>query len=246
MKKDVLIIWLMIVFFALTPLILIVCRSAPENKEPGYVKIFDGNDLKEWDGDPKFWRAENGTFIGETTPAQVLKHSTYILWKKRKLQNFELKLDFRLNGGNSGIQYRSVEGDGERWTDARGYQADLDAEDKWSGILYECGMRRFLALRGQKVVIEEDGKSEIVGTLGDPDELKKKILQKDWNEYHIIARGTHIVHLINGHLMVDVWDRSKDRIKSGYLGFQLHQGPPMKIEYKNIRLKEYPQEPAKE
>ncbi|MFV1996123.1 MAG: DUF1080 domain-containing protein [Verrucomicrobiales bacterium] len=218
--------------------------SASDENESAYLPIFNGQDLQGWDGDPEFWRVENGALIGETTPAHQLEHSTYILWKKRRIQNFELKLEFRLEGGNSGIQYRTLEGDGERWTDARGYQADLDADDKWTGILYECGMRRFLALRGQKVVIEEDGKSEIVGTVGDREKLEGKILRKGWNEYHIIARGDHLVHLINGQVMVDVRDRNATRIKSGYLGFQLHQGPPMKIEFKNIRLKEYPQAPG--
>jgi len=218
--------------------VIVMHLSASEKNESGYVQIFNGQDLKGWDGDPDFWRVENGALIGETTPTHQLKHSTYILWKTRKIQDFELKVDFRLDGGNSGVQYRTLEGEGERWAEARGYQADLDAEDKWTGILYEVSMRRFLALRGQKVVIGKDGKSEIVGTFGDPEKLKKKILRKGWNEYHIIARGAHLIHLINGQIMVDVWDRKSTRIKSGYLGFQLHQGPPMKIELKNIRLKE--------
>lgn len=244
MKKHHIIILTLIATFALTPLLVAVYLSSSGNKEPSYVKIFNGFDLKDWDGDPDFWRVENGNLIGETSPTHELKHSTYILWKKQQAQDFELKLEFRLTGGNSGIQYRSEVGEGERWSDVRGYQADLDAEDQWTGILYECGMRRFLALRGQKVLIEEDGKSEIVGSVGDPEKLKEKILHEDWNEYHIIARGAHLLHLINGQIMVDVRDQESNRIKSGYLGFQLHQGPLMKIEFKNIRLKKYPQTPG--
>ncbi len=228
----------------LTALLFGMCLSASGEDAQRFVQVFNGLDLKEWDGDPDFWRVENEVLIGETTPTHQLKHSTYILWKAKKIQDFELKVDFRLDGGNSGVQYRTLEGEGERWAEARGYQADLDAEDKWTGILYEVSMRRFLALRGQKVVIGKDGKSEIVGTVGDPEKLKKKILRKGWNEYHIIARGAHLIHLINGQVMVDVWDRKTTRIKSGYLGFQLHQGPPMKIELKNIRLKENPKTPA--
>jgi len=242
MKKHVLLILALVAAFALTPLIVIMCLEDPA-KEPGFIQIFHGNDLGDWDGDPNFWRAENGVLVGETTDTQKLEHSTYILWKKRKTQDFELKVDFRLSGGNSGIQYRSVEGEGGRWTDVKGYQADLDAEDKWTGILYECGLRRFLALRGQKVAIEKDGASKIVGSVGDPEGLKKKIHRKDWNEYHIIAMGDHLVHLINGQVMVDVQDAMPARIKAGYLGFQLHQGPPMKIELKNIHLKELSQTP---
>lgn len=243
--KLVLLIWSLVATFALTPLIVIMCLEAPK-REPGFVQIFHGNDLGGWDGDPNFWRAENGILIGETTATRKLEHSTYILWKKRKTRDFELKVDFRLDGGNSGIQYRSVEGEGGRWAEAKGYQADLDAEDKWTGILYECGLRKFLALRGQKVHIGKDGTSKIVGSVADSEKLKKKIHQKDWNEYHIIANGDHLTHLINGQVMVDVRDEMTTRIKSGYIGFQLHQGPPMKIEFKNIHLKELSQTPAEE
>ncbi len=239
MKKHNLIAGSLAATLALTLFLIAVGLAGQKKDDSGYVQILVGNELRGWDGNPDFWKSENGTLIGETTADHPLKHSTYILWKNRKLQDFEFKVDFRLNGGNSGIQYRSIEGDGEHWADVKGYQADLDEADEWTGILYECGMRRFLGLRGQKVVIDEDGKSEIVGSVGDPEELKKKILHKDWNEYHIIARGDHIVHLINGQVMVDVKDRKTTRIKSGYLGFQLHQGPPMKIEFKNLRLKEY-------
>ncbi len=245
MSKHVFFIWSFIATFALTPLIVIMCLESPKG-EPGFVQIFHGNDLEGWEGDPDFWRAENGILIGETTAGKKLEHSTYILWKKRKTRNFELKVDFRLHGGNSGIQYRSLEGGDGRWAGVKGYQADLDADDKWSGSLYECGLREFLALRGQKVLIEEDGSSTVVGSVGDPEQLKPRILPGDWNEYHIIARGDHLVHLINGKVMVDVRDQMGDRIQSGYLGFQLHQGLPMKIELKNIHLKEFSHAPSGE
>ncbi len=217
--------------------------SISEEKISGYVQILDGKDLAAWDGDSDFWKLEDGILIGETTATHQLKHSSYILWKKRKLQNFELKLEFRLQGGNSGVQYRSLEGEGERWTTVKGYQADLDATDKYTGILYEVGMRKFLALRGQKVVVDKDGKSKVAGSVKNAETIKNKILREGWNEYHIIARGTRLVHIINGQVMVDVQDNGPERIQSGYIGFQLHQGPPMKIEFKNIRLKEYPRKP---
>lgn len=228
--------------FALVAVTLCWTNAAEEarEKEAGYVSIFDGGDLEGWDGDPKFWRAENGKLIGETTIARPLEHTTYILWRKKKVGDFELKLEFRLSGGNSGVQYRSVAGEGEkRWTDVKGYQADLEDGDQWSGILYEAGMRRFIALRGQKVIARSGQKPEVVGSVGDPGELQSKIRKGEWNQYHIIARGNHLVHLINGHVMIDVVDEDDaTRIKTGYLGFQLHHGPPMKIEFRNIRLKE--------
>ncbi len=213
--------------------------AAEDKAEGAYVPIFNGRNLDGWDGDPRYWRVEAGKLIGETTPDNPLAHSSYILWKERKTEDFDLKLDYRLRGGNSGVQYRTLIAPGERWTEVKGYQADMEAGDRWSGILYEVGMRTFLALRGQKVVLEEGRKPRVVGSVGDPAKLQRAILKDGWNEYRITAQGNRLIHRINGRVMVDVTDNHDAlRIKAGFIGFQIHQGPPMKVEYRNIRLKE--------
>jgi len=95
-----------------------------------------------------------------------------------------------------------------------------------------------LAERGQKTTIGEDGKPQVVGSVGNSDEIQAAIKNEDWNDYVIIAHGNHLVHKINGHVTVDVTDNDTDRRSmQGILALQLHAGPSMTVQFKNIRLK---------
>lgn len=217
--------------------------SAPAaESDDGFESIFDGT-LKGWEGDPVYWKAEHDTLIGEVTPETLLKQNSFIIWRGGELSDFELKLEYRVSAqGNSGINYRSSEVPGEPWA-MRGYQADIDGKDQWTGQNYEERGRKFLAYRGQSVVIPP-GKSAVVASeLGDRAELQKKVLKEDWNQVHIIARGNFLQHYINGVLMAEVRDEdAENRSTSGLLGVQVHVGPPMKIEFRKIRVKRDPVE----
>jgi hypothetical protein len=209
-----------------------------QKKEKNFVSISNGRDLKGWKGDSTYWRVENGLLIGEVTPSTLLKRNSFIIYQKNMPDNFELKVEYRVSAkGNSGINYRSVLIDGERFA-LKGYQADIDGEDNWSGQNYEERGREFLALRGQKVVIEPNGKIQLTDTLGTKADLQKFIHKEDWNEYHLIINGNRLQHFINGVLMSDVTDQdSVHQTFTGYLGVQVHVGPPMKIEYRDFRVK---------
>lgn len=205
--------------------------------ETGFVSIFDGKSLQGWDGDTGFWRVENGAIVGETTKEHQPKQNTFIIWRGGSTANFELKLDYKLTGFNSGIQYRSSELPDIKWA-MKGYQADIDGEQRYSGQIYEERARGFLALRGQFNYIGEGKKPGLMGSLGDGDALKALINGADWNSMHIIARGNTIVQVLNGHVMsMLIDDDSAGRRMDGLLGIQVHVGPPMKIEVKNIRIK---------
>lgn len=209
-----------------------------QKKEKNFVSISNGRDLKGWKGDSTYWRMENGLLIGEVTPSTLLKRNSFIIYQKNMPDNFELKVEYRVSAkGNSGINYRSVLIDGERFA-LKGYQADIDGEDNWSGQNYVERGREFLALRGQKVVIEPNGKIQLTDTLGTKADLQKFIHKEDWNEYHLIINGNRLQHFINGVLMSDVTDQdSVHQTFTGYLGVQVHVGPPMKIEYRDFRVK---------
>lgn len=210
-----------------------------DEADAGFESIFNGKTLDGWDGDPKYWRAEDGVLVGEVTPETLLKQNTFIVWQGGKPEDFELKADFRITPeGNSGIQYRSELVEGVPHA-LRGYQADIDGANKYTGLNYEERGRAFLASRGEVGRIGVDGKSRKVASVGDADELAKLIKSEDWNSYHLIVRGNVMMHLINGRLMsVAVDDDPKNRKFSGLLGVQVHVGPPMKVEYRNIRLKQ--------
>ena len=204
-------------------------------EETGFTSIFDGQSLKGWDGDPDFWRVENGAIVGQTTKEHQPKQNTFIIWRGGSTGNFELRLDYKLTGYNSGIQYRSNELPDIKWA-MKGYQADIDGEQRYSGQIYEERARGFLALRGQFTYIGEGKKPGLMGSLGD--NLKDFIKGDDWNSMHIIARGNTIVQVLNGHVMsMLIDDDTVGRRMDGLLGIQVHLGPPMKIEVKNIRIK---------
>jgi hypothetical protein len=210
----------------------------------GYQLIFDGKTLAGWDGDPKYWRVENGCLVGEITPETIVKQNTFIIWRGGVTKDFELKVEYRITShGNSGINYRSVELPDQKYV-MRGYQADIDGQDRnangvrYTGQNYEERGRTFLALRGQMTHIEEGKKPGIIATLGDTKAMEAFIKNDDWNEYHLIVRGNVLIHILNGHVMdVVIDDDAKGRAFEGLLGVQVHVGPPMKVEYRNFRLK---------
>ena len=223
----------------------------------GFISIFDGKTLEGWEGDPKYWSVENGNLTGTVTPETLLENNTFIVWQGGQPSDFELKLEFKIaEAGNSGINYRSEKIDTIPHA-LRGYQADIDGKIRYTGQNYEEKKRATLAYRGEKVIIntqdnpDEPGSlranvqrncwqsREVVESLGESDSLKTKINHEDWNEVHLVIKGNRLQHYVNGVLMSDVTDEdSVNRMSSGHLGVQVHVGPPMKVEFKNIRLKE--------
>jgi hypothetical protein len=219
----------------------------------GFVQIFDGKTLDGWEGDSTHWRVENGALVGEVTPNTLLKTNTFIVWKGGEPGDFELKTEFRITkDGNSGINYRSEVFDGAPHA-LKGYQADIDGARRYTGQNYEERARTTLAYRGQQVTIPQptvtDVKegvkknawtaAQVTGSLGSDDSLKALIKEEDWNECRIVAKGNHLQHYINGVLMSDVTDNDNVNGKTkGQLGVQVHVGPPMKVEYRNIMLKQ--------
>ncbi len=211
-------------------------------EEFGFRTIFDGKSLAGWDCDTEFWRVEGEAIVGETAVGHQPKMNIFCIYRDAAPGDFELKMQYRLSGaetGNSGIQYRSVELPAVgRWV-LKGYQMDIDAQQRFTGQIYEERGRGFLALRGQMGYIGE-GKKGSIASLGDGDELKKLIKSGDWNDVHIVARGNTIIQIVNGHVMSQIVDDDKSgRKMAGLIGIQLHVTPgPMKIEARNIRLKD--------
>jgi Domain of Unknown Function (DUF1080) len=218
--------------------------EAVTGDEPGFAPIFDGKTLTGWEGNPAYWRVEDGSLVGEITPATVIKSNTFIIWRGGRPRDFELKLDYRITpAGNSGINYRSaVVPDPvtpENKFAMRGYQCDIDGRKMYAGNNYEEKGRLFLALRGQLTRIVSGRPPVLVSTFGDGSELGKAVTD-DWNAVHLMARGNTLTHIVNGRLMViAIDDDAANRPADGLIGVQVHVGPPMKVEYRNIRLKNW-------
>lgn len=119
-----------------------------------------------------------------------------------------------------------------------GCQADFSADHRWTGVLIEYTQRGILAERGQKALVDQTGEIKVVGTVGDSTELLKQVKSKDWNNYTVIAKRGHIVLKINDVIMCEVQDNGPRRVPAGKLALQVHQGPPMLVQFKDIRLRE--------
>lgn len=211
---------------------------AAANPAGRFVPIFDGVSLKGWDGNPKLWTVEDGVIVGRTSAEDPIPANSFLVWRQGELDNFELKFEYLIEGGNSGLQYRAFEKP-RAWGPhiLGGLQADFESGTRHTGGLYGERSRRILATRGQKVEIGADGKPSVVGNVGDPAELQDLIDLEGWNRFHVIARGNHYIHKINGHVMVDVIDNDPNAPTSGLLGLQVHRGPPMTVKFRDIQLK---------
>ena len=202
----------------------------------GQVSLF-----QDWDGDPKFWRVENGVIVGESTPEKAVGPNTFLIWRGGAPGDFELKAEIRMNAGNSGIQYRSKMlppgADGHAWR-LGGYQMDMDFANRYPGHLYEEAGRGFLTDRGTVSYIAPDGTKGRIGVLESAEQLAATFKPGDWNQFHLIARGNTLVHIVNGHATaVCIDDDRRGRSMGGLIGVQLHAGPPMKLELRNLAIK---------
>jgi Domain of Unknown Function (DUF1080) len=204
--------------------------------EADFKPIFNGRDLTGWDGDPRFWSVREGIIRGETSLSAMAMQNTFLTWRGGAVKDFQLKLKFRIRNGNSGVQYRSR--DLGKWIVA-GYQAEIDNAPGKTGFLYEERARKFLALVGEKVEIDAGGKPRVTGQLADKKELITRGYYKtrDWNDCLIVAKGNHLEHFLNGTKTIDVTDNDpKGRALDGLLALQIHAGPPMLVEFKDILL----------
>lgn len=220
--------------------------------EPGFTSLFNGKDLTGWTGNPKLWSVQDGAITGKTgdTPDTKLTHNTFLVYTGDSVDDFELRLKYKIVNGNSGIQYRSkVLEEGKFGPIVGGYQADFEAGTTYSGILYEERGRGILAQRGQVTKIvpvakdptndkSKDFAVEVEGSVGDTKAIQDVIKNEEWNDYTIIANGNQLTHIINGRVTVSVIDEDKAHAaKSGVLALQIHVGPVMTVQFKDIRIR---------
>ena len=218
--------------------------------EAGFKSLFDGRSLGSWDGDSMFWSVSDGAIVGETTATKQPADgkNTFLIYRGGSFDDFELRFKYKVEGFNAGIQYRSIDKGGYH---VDGLQADFEAQwhdggaDKFSGMFFEENGRMFMGQRGDVVIVTENpdepkkSNNRKIGTVGDPVELEKVIKRDDWNDYTVIANGNTFVHIINGRVMsIGIDEDDINSRKSGILAWQLHSGRPMKIQMKDIEIRE--------
>jgi len=217
-------------------------KVGADRSKAGFVPIFNGRDLTGWDGEPRFWSVKDGVVVAQVNPGIPVKNHSYLLWQGGKVRDFELHVKLRSTVGNSGIDYRAEpvltdrNGEDLKWT-IRGYQHDI--AKGWMGSLYNWGKTG--AQPSQFVVVSGDENvTKTVGSVVDKDVLYKSgyYKPKQWNEFTVIARGSHILHRINGYPVVEFIDNSREARREGVLGLQVHSGRgPFLNEFKDIRIR---------
>src|SRR5262245_47752355 len=197
-------------------------QLTPQEKKEGYILLFNGKNIEGWDGDTGRWSVKDDTLIG-SSDGKPFKVNTFLIYKG-SFSNFILKGDIKLRNHNSGIQFRSEQLSGPGWM-VRGYQADASevGEEKsaW-GNLYEE------RLRGRNVMKAPDEGWKVA---------KPIVRHGDWNSYEVLADGDHIRLTLNGTVTLDLHDRSA---AAGIIALQLHAGPEMRVEFRNLKLKRLP------
>lgn len=207
--------------------------------DEGFKSIFNGETLGGWNApDMSYWSVEDGAITAESTETNPCTANQFLVWQGGDVADFELKAKFRLakNQGNSGIQFRSeIDADGM----GVGYQADILPGGPWCGALADeyTGREPLMVPNGHKAVVDADG-ARTVTPIGEPVKLKE---DGEWNDYHIIARGNHMILKINGNVSAEFFDYDENGFRpSGILALQLRSGPPMKAQFKDILLKQFP------
>ena len=202
-----------------------------------WVKLFDGQTLEGWNYDDSYWSVQDEAITGQTTPDHLLMgYNTFCVLKDREPANFQLRLKYKIVGGNSGVQYRSRVIDEKKWI-VGGYQADIDSSPTYTGINYDERGRGILAKRGESVTIAADGTKSTIPFAGATSLQELVVEQEDWNDYLIVARGNHLQHFVNGVLMSEVIDHETEKGASkGVIALQAHAGPAMTVQFKDIEL----------
>lgn len=199
----------------------------------GWISLFNGEDLQGWSGAEELWRVEDGVIIGEGPDGGSVPANDY-LWHASRWSDFVLEASFRITGGNSGIQYRSRRAaDGE----AIGYQADLDAENRYSGMLYESRGRGIAVPRGELATLAADGSRTTLGAHPDAEKAVKNLSDGEFHQMRVIARGNSSRHEIDGIPVCAFTDIAEQFASTGQIGLQIHAGGPMRVEWSSIRIR---------
>ena len=208
-----------------------------------YQPLFDGKSLTHWRGDPRLWSVQDGAITGKSD--RPIGKNEFLV-HDGNYRNFELHFKYRFLSafGNSGMQYRGRE-DHEHGASSAGYEANvatLGAKERFA-VLWDDKSRSELAVLGEKTdVFERNGKVQqrILGLVNTPETVLAAVKPyPEWNDYTVVAYGNHLIHAINGVLAVDLLDDDfNGRATDGAFALQLHAGPPMGVQFKDIRIKE--------
>jgi len=209
-------------------------------EEKGFVPIFNGKNLDGWDSKPGMWEVRNG----EIWCTGKSKEKNWLIWRKEQPADFILRLEFRWDKGNSGVQVRSD--DLGKWQ-VFGYQAEVASQDKmglWHHSLLAKDHpkkkgRHLMATAGQVTTLGPDG-SKTVKDGWDAKKVQSHFKEHQWNTMEIIAKGPKVAHKVNGVMFATVIDHDEEMSREkGFIALQDH-GKGCIVAFRKIRLKKLP------
>lgn len=225
-----------------------IAGGQPPAEPDRMVPLFNGENLSGWDGNDKLWSVKDGVIRGETSVSRPCRQNTFLIFEGDDFDDFQLRFEFRSSvANNSGVQYRSArfvddddEGNANQWR-VKGYQFEIrnshNIPDVAGFLFDEGGKRARLCLVGEKAGWVDGEKTVRDELLSDRD-YKSLFRLDNWNDAIIIAQGNRMQHYLNGRLILDFTDDADLALRKGIIALQLHSGPPMWAEFRNIRIHE--------
>ena len=205
--------------------------------ETGFVPIFNGRDLEGWNGKPDAWEVRDGA-IWCTGQSQ---EKNWLIWRGDQPGDFDLRMEFRWDRGNSGVQVRSDDlGDWQVF----GYQVEVarqEAMGLWHHSLLakdhpKKKQRHKLATAGESTVLAADS-AKTVTRVQDAEVVKAHFKEEAWNRLEIIARGDTLVQKINGVVFSTLTDKdAKMSRRKGFIALQDH-GKGCKVAFRKLQLR---------
>jgi hypothetical protein len=220
--------------------------AIPAAGADGWISLFNGKDLTGWEGLEGYWSVVDGAIQGSETKENSKQTNLILLCSKdnpEKFANFEIRYSFKwvTPDGNSGMQIRGKIDNPEMFH-VGGYQADIDAGNSYTGIIYDegnvAGGRGIMSNRGEKTVWDAENKRTNTPLEKSNAEIAAQIKPVgEWNEAVVIANGNHITYSINGQVTTEMTDNSPKACKDGVIGIQMHSGHTMTLQFKDIKIK---------
>ena len=210
------------------------CRPGNRRRRGrGFHADLNGKDLTGWDGKLPNWYVEDGAITGENSAQRPCRGCNYLFWRGGKPADFELRCLYRISSqGNSGVQFRSRElpdstlpATKPTLTAAQNIQAPVRLQQPHT------------TRRGQKVVIDENGKRE-VASFGD------RVGVGEARQSQRLERLPHYRPRPRNHFDYQWYCHvANDRLREGEgnlrraIALQLHDGDLMKVQFRNLRIR---------
>ena len=202
----------------------------PQVKGADVIQLTKAKTLDAWKIPSANWAIKDGVIIGQTGD-KILTTPEW-LYTKQRFSDFEFTCELKLSGDgrrNTGIYYRvntftfkNAKGN-KSYNAPSGYEFDASftrqGRRNFNGALADWYSRPSLRIFPEPNIINQAHRTD------------------GWNRMTIRARSNRLEYWINGIKVMDYLDHDPNGSNEGVIGFQMHDGSNMQVEYKNVRVR---------